>query len=109
VSSIVDELIGWARAHVEYLRSHEIEVERFPERSREAPWKATLGLNHRGFLVNYTVWERTVFQSTLLVLNSQTKKTIVMDEKTAPSLEAVRQDLDEIVSKLLGREYENIK
>jgi len=110
MSSLIDQIIAWAGNNAESLREKGIQVvEKFPGKTSDPTWKASLGLTYDGILVSYTVWERTNWQTELLVMNSLTRQTIVMDDKTPESPEAVHEDLDDVVSKLLNRTYKRMK
>lgn len=96
--SIVDQLSLWSKNNATMLCENGIElVGKFPGQDSSFAWKASIGLIHDSIVVSYTVWERTIFQTELIILNVLTKKTIVMADKTPESAQIVRADLDEIV------------
>jgi hypothetical protein len=106
MTSIVDELRNWARNNSTMLRERAVQLtERFPEPNSEAFWKAGIGLKHGDILVSYTVWERTILQTTLIVMNTATKKTIVVEDANPEGAEQVNIDLDIVTKKLLDDSY----
>ena len=83
MSSIVKELADWTRANAAKLASSGVQVtEKSPEPSSTYPWKASVALVYDDVIVSFTVWERSLFQSELIIMNAKTGKTLVMDEKT---------------------------
>jgi hypothetical protein len=107
MSSIVRELADWTKANVAMLSSRGVQLtEKFPESDSAHPWKASIALVYQGIAVSFTVWERTVFQTELIVMNAKTGKTLVMDEKTPSDSALIRGDLDGVVQRLLGGFYD---
>ncbi len=80
-------------------------VKRFPEPGSNLGWKASIGLAYNGIVVSYTVWEKTKYQTELLVMNSEENKTIVMNDNSPQSTEQVHADLDVVVQWLLDGRY----
>lgn len=74
-----------------------------------SPWKSGLGFIHNDIVVDYTVWERTIFQTSLIVLNGLSKKTLVSDDNEPSDSSVVHGDLDDIVRKLIDGTFANMK
>jgi hypothetical protein len=105
MTSIVEELTIWVKNNALSLRENGIKLHiGIPEPESEFAWKASLGLEHDGVLVSYTVWERAGFETELLVMNAS-KETIVMDDATPENAEVVASDLDNAVRLLLDKTY----
>jgi hypothetical protein len=64
-----------------------------------------LGWSIREIIVSFTVWERSIFQTELIIMNGSTRKTIVMDDKTPSDVALMRADLDRVVQRLLSDFY----
>jgi hypothetical protein len=110
MSSIVKELADWTKANGATLSSRGVQVtENFPRQDSPHPWKASIWLVYEEILVSFTVWERTILQTELLVNNAKTKKTLVMDEKTPNDAALIRADLDVVVQRLLSGVYARAK
>ena len=106
MSSIVAELADWTKANAAALTSRGVQVtEKFPEPSSAYPWKAGIGLVYKEIIVSFTVWERSIFQTELIIMNGSTRKTIVMDDKTPSDVALMRADLDRVVQRLLSDFY----
>jgi hypothetical protein len=87
MSSIVAELADWTKANAVALTSRGVQVtEKFPEPNSAYPWKAGIGLVYKEIIVSFTVWERSIFQTELIIMNASTRKTIVVDDKTLRQL-----------------------
>jgi hypothetical protein len=69
--------------------------------------EGSIGLEYKTILVSFTVWERTVLQTELIIMNSKTGKTLVMDEGTPGDSSLIRDELDRVVRNLLNGVYEH--
>lgn len=108
MSSIVKELADWTKANAAMLASSGVQVtEKPPEPS--STWKASVALVYDDVIASFTVWERSLFQSELIVMNAKTGKTLDMDEKTPSEAALIRADLDTVVQRLLDGSYRNAK
>jgi hypothetical protein len=106
MNSIVKELRDWTTTNAAMLASSGVQVtEKSPEPGSTHPWKASVSLVFDEVIVSFSVWERTLLQSELIVMNSKTGKTLVMDEKTPKEATAIRTDLDAVVQRLLNGSY----
>jgi hypothetical protein len=106
MTSIVKELSVWTVKNAQKLRDNGVEVRaNIPDPGSNVPWKASIGMTYASIIVSYTVWERTILQTELLVLNSITKKTIVMEDRTPSRAEAVHADLDDVVTRLMDNAF----
>jgi hypothetical protein len=106
MSSIVAELADWTKANAVALTSRGVQVtEKFPEPNSAYPWKAGIGLVYKEIIVSFTVWERSIFQTELIIMNASTRKTIVVDDKTPSDVAHMRADLDSVVQRLLSDFY----
>jgi hypothetical protein len=66
--SIIDQLVYWLATRRANLVQAGIEItDRLPQPSSNVPWKGSIGLVKDDILVSYTVWERTVFQTSLIL------------------------------------------
>jgi hypothetical protein len=105
-NSIVRQLSEWTKQHAEVLTGRGVEVtERFPEEGSPYPWKACIGLTYDGVIVTFTVWERTILQTELLVMNTFSGKLVVMDEGEPTSPSVIASELDRVTAKLLSGYY----
>jgi hypothetical protein len=110
MSSIVEELANWTKANAGSLARSGVQVtERPPEPNSEHAWKASIALAYEDVIVSFTVWERSLFQSELIVMNAKTGQTLVMDEKTPSDGTLIRADLDAVVQRLLSGSYRAAK
>jgi hypothetical protein len=106
MTSIVKELSVWTMNNAQELRDNGVEIRaNIPDPGSNVPWKASIGIIYGSIVVSYTVWERTILQTELLVLNSITKKTIVMEDRTPSGAEIVHSDLDDVVKKLMDHTF----
>jgi hypothetical protein len=106
MNSIVAQLLSWTKLNSAMLSSRGVELtEKFPEAGTTHPWKASIALVYGEIIVSYTVWERSGFQTELIIMNASTGKTIVMDEKGPSDASVIQADLDEVVRKLLDDFY----
>ena len=104
--SIVQQLADWVAQNLTMLAARGAQLtQRFPEPESAHPWKASIGLTYDGVIVSYTVWERTQLQTELLVMNTHTGKTVVMEEGVPTSPLVVSTDMDGVVGKLLDGTY----
>jgi hypothetical protein len=105
-TGIVSQLVCWTQGRSVELRGQGIQIEeRFPDKTSPSPWKATVGLVLDDIVVTYTVWERTTFQTSLIVFNSKTKRTVFFKDSEPDTPGVVDSDLDDVVKKLLSGEY----
>ena len=108
MNSIVKELAGWTKANIAMLSSHGVRLtEKFPAPNSACSWKVSVTMSYKATAVSFTVWERTVFQTELIVMNANTGKTLVMDEKTPATPIVIRGDLDLVVQRLLSGFYDH--
>ena len=106
LNGIVSQLASWTREHASKLRQKGIQVEeRFPDNASADSWKATIGLVFNDIAVTYTVWERTVLQTSLIVFNSKTKQTVFFKDSEPETPGVVDTDLDDVVKQLVSGEY----
>lgn len=104
--SIVNQLSIWTTNNAAKLRDKGVElIENIPGPGSNHPWKANIGLIYGGFAVSYTVWERTIFQTELLVVDGLNRKTIVMEDREPATAEVVHADLNDVVRKLLDNAF----
>jgi hypothetical protein len=106
MNGIVHKLESWLRANSPALRRKGVTVEeRIPGPGANVPWKASVGFFYEGVVVSYIVWERDKFETELLVLNSETGRTIVMEDRTVEDISVVDADLQSVTAKLIDRTY----
>lgn len=104
--SIVQQLADWANQVSAALGERGVQLtKKFPEAGSPSPWKASIALTYDGVIVSYTVWERTRLQSELLVMNTRTGKTVVMEEGEPTSPAAISIEIDGAVRNLLDGSY----
>jgi hypothetical protein len=105
-TGIVSQLASWVRGHAADLMQQGIQIEeRIPDEASSSPWKATVGLVFNDIVVTYTVWERTIFQTSLIVFNSKTKRTVFFKDSEPEVAGVVNTDLDDVVKRLASGEY----
>jgi hypothetical protein len=103
---IVSRLAAWVQAHASQLKQQGIELEEdFPGIDATLQGKATIGLVFNDIVVTYTVWELTIFQTSLIVFNAWTKRTVFFKDSEPGTPDAVDKDLAEVVEKLVSGEY----
>ena len=105
-SRIVTALGDWLQSNVEMMEKAGIRVtSSFADERGDPAWKANLRLNFDCVLVSYTVWERTILQTELIVVNASKRQTIVVKDETPSGPEIVHQDLDFVLKNLLSGVY----
>jgi hypothetical protein len=110
MTSIVNELSIWTTSNAKTLRDKGVEViVRIPGPGSNIPWKAGIGLLYGDIIVSYTVWERTIFQTELIVMNSLTEKCVVMDDREPAVAEAIHAELDDVVTRLIDNTFRDMK
>jgi hypothetical protein len=68
MNSIVKELRDWTTTNAAMLARSGVQVtEKPPEPGSTHPWKASVALVFDEVIVSFSVWERTLFQSELIV------------------------------------------
>lgn len=104
--SIVQQLADWVKQVSAILSERGVHItEKFPEPGSLHPWKASIALAYDGVIVSFTVWERTRLQTELLVMNTVTGKTVVMEEGEPASPSVVSAMLDGVIGNLLDGAY----
>ncbi|HEY4211861.1 MAG TPA: hypothetical protein VGM84_10305 [Steroidobacteraceae bacterium] len=105
-TGIVSQLASWIREHAADLRQQGIQIEeRIPDQASPSPWKASVGLIFNDIVVTYTVWERTILQTSLIVFNANTRRTVFFKDSEPETPGVVNPDLDDVVKKLASGEY----
>jgi hypothetical protein len=105
-TGIVNKLIAWVRGHAADLERQGIRIEeQFPDDNSLAPWKSTVGFVFNDVVVTYTVWERTILQTSLVVVNSKTKRTVFFKDSEPEAADIVDSDLPDVVRKLTSGDY----
>lgn len=104
--SIVQQLANWLSSRESRLASLGIETtDRIPEPSSNIPWKGMVGLVKDDILVSYTVWERTIFQAELIILDGASGETLVSEDTTPKTVEEIDEVLDAVVDDLVAGSY----
>jgi hypothetical protein len=105
-TSIVQQLADWAKQVSAKLAECGVQLtKKFPEPGSMHPWKASVALAYDGVIVSYTVWEQSRLQTELLVMNTLTGKTVVMEEGEPTNPSAVSTELDSAIRNLLDGSY----
>jgi hypothetical protein len=78
---------------------------RIPGQLSDTPWKGSIGLVKDDILVSFTVWERTIFQTELLVVDGRSGETLVSKDATPENVEEIDEVLDFIVDGLVRGIY----
>ena len=105
-SSIVRQLDQWLSAHLVDLVSNGIEVvDRLPQPPSTVPWKASIGLCKNGILVSYTVWERSTFQTELIIVDGRSGATLQSEDGTPVDPEEIERVLNDVVGKIISGQY----
>lgn len=108
-AEIVDRLISWVRDHATDMEQRGLRIEKqFPGDSSPLPDKATVGFIFRDIVVTYTVWQVTILQTSLIVFNSRTKRTVFFRDSEPETPDVIGTDLADVVQKLLSGEYERM-
>jgi hypothetical protein len=106
IASIVKQLSHWVAQNREELVDKGIEVsDRTPEPSSNIPWKGTVGLVKDDILVSYTVWERTIFQTELIVVDGKSGATLRSEDGNPRHPEDIEPVLNALVEDLLTQKY----
>lgn len=104
--SIVQQLANWLSSRRPRLASLGIEAtDRIPEPSSSIPWKGTIGLAKDDILVSYTVWERTIFQAELIIVDAASGETLVSEDTTPTSAGEIDGVLDSVLDGLAAGTY----
>jgi hypothetical protein len=104
--SIVRQLANWLSSRGPRLASLGIETtNRIPESSSDIPWKGTIGLAKDDILVSYTVWERTIFQTELIIVDGALGETLISEDATPKRVEEIDGVLDSVVNGLVEGTY----
>lgn len=107
--SIVERLAFWIKSRESRLRSAGIKVdERLPKVNSNFVWKAGVGLEKDNIVVSFTVWERTIFQTELIVVDGDLRETLVSEDNTPKSLDEIDGILDLVVLKLIRGDYRHV-
>ena len=72
------------------------------------PWKGTIGLVKDDILVSYTVWERTIFQTELIIVDGVSGETLLSKDATPENVEEIDGVLDSIVDGLVAGTYRRV-
>jgi hypothetical protein len=105
-NSIVQQLAHWLSSRGPRLASAGVEfTNRIPEPSSSVPWKGGVGLVKDDILVSFTVWERTIFQTELIIVDGASGETLVSKDATPENVEDIDEVLDSIVDGLIGGTY----
>ena len=104
--SIVQTLESWANNNKIRLTKNGIVLEmRFEGPASQCPWKASIGLIKDDIFVSFTVWERTIYQTELIVVNVATGETIETNDDTPVDVHVVDAVLDQVVHSLVINRY----
>ena len=107
--SIVQRLAQWLSSRGSSLASAGVEAtNRIPEPSSNVPWKGTIGLVKDDILVSYTVWERTIFQTELIIVDGVSGETLLSRDATPDSAEEIDGVLDSVVDGLVAGTYRRV-
>jgi len=110
MSGIVKRLGDWAHVNAPLLRQKGFLVEEnIPMPDSNIAWKASIGLVYNDIIATYTVWERDVLQTELIVMNAKTAQTLVMNDATVDNPDVVDRDLRDVVDRLIDNSYSNMK
>jgi hypothetical protein len=108
-ASIVKRLRSWIQDNADDLRKRGILVEeRLPDEQSSAPWKASVGFIFQNIVASYTVWERTRYQTELIVVNSKLNQTLITRDSEPQSLEDVDSDLNDLLQRLYRGDYQRM-
>jgi hypothetical protein len=107
--SIIKQLAHWLTARRANLIQAGIEItDRLPQPSSNVPWKGTIGLVKDDIIVSYTVWERTVFQTSLIIVDGESGETLRSDDATPEYPEEIEAILDAVVNDLVAGTYRRV-
>lgn len=110
MTSLVEQLTIWVTNNSQTLCGSGFQIiQKIPLPGSDLAWKASIGLIHDEILVSYTVWDKSILRTELIVMNALTEETIVMEDKSASDPNAVHFDLDGVVRKLKDSSYKNMK
>ena len=107
--SIIDQLVYWLATRRANLVQAGIEItDRLPQPSSNVAWKGSIGLVKDDILVSYTVWERTVFQTSLIIVDGESGETLRSDDATPEHSEEIEAVLDAVVNDLVAGTYRRV-
>jgi hypothetical protein len=107
--SIVQRLAQWLSSRGPSLASAGVEsTNRISEPSSNVPWKGTIGLVKDDILVSYTVWERTIFQTELIIVDGVSGETLLSKDATPENVEEIDGVLDSVVDGLVAGTYRRV-
>lgn len=105
-ASIVKQLTSWLAENREELVGQGVAVDdRIPQLFSNVTWKATIGLIKDDIYVSYTVWERTVFQTELIVVDGQSGETLLSEDRSLERAEEIEPVLGAILRDLVTGKY----
>ena len=105
--SIVNQLAHWLATRRAKLDQAGVEIDaRLPRSStNDFPWKAGITLVKDDILVMFTVWERTVYETELMIEDGLARKTLRYKEATPQRPEEIRPTLDAVMDELIAGTY----
>jgi hypothetical protein len=104
--SIVQQLRTWAQKNKILLNREGVTLQtRFEEPDSEFHWKGSIGLIKDDIFVSFTVWERTILQTELIVVNGSSGETIEAKDDTPANIYEIESVLNRVVQSLINKEY----
>jgi hypothetical protein len=107
--SIVEQLRGWLASRKPKLTLAGVDiVDRLPGPSSDVQWSGNIGLVKDNIFVSFTVWELTIFQTELIVVDGSSKKTLVSEDGTPKSADEIDSILDSVVNSLISGKFAQV-
>jgi hypothetical protein len=107
--SIIHQLADWLTTRRANLAQAGIEItDCLPQSSSNVPWKGTIGLVKDDIFVSFTVWERTEYQSELIIVDGESGETLRSEDATPQHPEEIDIVLDAVVNDLVEGTYRRV-
>ena len=105
-NSIVEQLRSWLSSRTPKLVSEGVEIiDRIPGPLSNIHWSGTVGLVKNDIFVSFTVWGLTIFQTELIIVDGNSKETVLSKDGTPERVEEIDAILDEVVDGLISGKY----
>jgi hypothetical protein len=100
---------GRKRIHRTFKKNGVELTKSLPAAGSVPPLNASIGLVRGHILVHYAVWERPVFQTSLIIANGKLRKHLYLADSEPYDISIVRRDLDDVLAKLLDGIYDEME
>lgn len=107
--TLVSALREWLEENRDRLEALSVSItDRLPSWEENEQGKGNIGLAKGHILVSLTVWNRSPISQELIVYNTHTDKTIIMDDTEEVSVKSVIGNLQKISEFLVSGRYDDL-